>query len=159
MKSVLVLCVGLVLVSPAAARPFQGYMKIEGVKGEVTAAPHTRWMEITGISSLPEACNGDEGGGSITVRVVQLPDRRQLPMLGGLDGAAVHFDVVDTKGKPLKMTFEQVYVSNNFSGSPHHPILIGLTAADGSPADKVELMTLNFKHVTWERPDCPNGAE
>ena len=154
MKSVLAFCAALALAGPALAQPLDGYMKIDGVKGEVTAKPHNKWMQITGISKLPAGCRGDEGGGSLTVRVVKMPDTRLLPMLGGLDGAITRFDLVDASGEPLRMTLEEVYVTNTFSGSPHHPIQVGFTSAEGAPTDESDLMTLNFKRVSWERPEC-----
>jgi type VI protein secretion system component Hcp len=161
MKSVLAFAAGMILAAQAApvfAQPLDGYMKIDGVKGEVTAQPHKKWMQITGISKLPAGCRGDEGGGSLTVRVARMPDSRQLPMLGGLDGAITRFDMVDASGEPLRMTLEEVYVTNTFSGSPHHPIQIGFTSAEGAPTDESDLMTLNFKRVSWERPECAKRA-
>lgn len=154
MKSVLAFCAALAAAGPALAQPLDGYMKIDGVRGEVTAKPHNKWIQITGISKLPEGCRGDEGGGSLTVRVAKMPDMKTVPQLGGFEDGFVDFDLIDEHGERLHMTLERTLVSNTFSGAGHHPIQIGYTTAEGAPTDQSDLMTLNFRRVTWERPNC-----
>jgi type VI protein secretion system component Hcp len=160
-KTGLALIAGLALTAqaaPALAQPLDGFMKIDGVRGESTDPGHKRWNAITGISRLPTGCRGDEGGGSLSVRVVKMPDTKTLPMLGGLDGAIVRFDMVDPNGEVLKITLEEVLVSNTFSGSGPLPIKIGFTTEDGAPDDGSDIITLNFARVKWERPDCAPRA-
>ena len=161
MKTLLAFAAGLTLAAQAApvmAQPLDGFMKIDGVKGESVAPGHKRWMAITGISRLPAGCRGDEGGGSLSVRVVRKPDASVLPMLGGMDGAMVRFDLIDPNGEPLQITLDEVLVSNTFSGSAPLPILIGFTTEEGAPDDGSDVITMNFKHVKWERPACTARA-
>ena len=161
MKNVLAFVAGLALAAQAApvlAQPLDGFMKIDGVRGESADPTHKRWNAITGISRLPTGCRGDEGGGSLSVRVVKMPDTKTLPMLGGMDHAIVRFDVVDPHGELVKITLEGMLVSNTFSGSAPLPIKIGYTTEDGAPDDGSDIMTLNFGSVKWERPACKARA-
>lgn len=160
-KTGLAFVAGLALAAQAApvlAQPLDGFMKIDGVRGESADPAHKRWNAITGISRLPTGCRGDEGGGSLSVRVVKMPDAKTLPMLGGLDGAIVRFDLVDPNGEVLKITLDEVLVSNTFSGSGPLPIKIGFTTEEGAPDDGSDIITLNFAHVKWERPGCAPRA-
>ncbi|HEX5379790.1 MAG TPA: hypothetical protein VFW47_14535 [Phenylobacterium sp.] len=157
MKTLLAFAAAMTVAAQAApvlAQPFDGYMKIDGVKGEVVAQGHKKWMQITGISKLPSGCRGDEGGGALSVRVMRMPESKSLPALGGMGGAIARFDMVDPNGEPLSMMLEDVYVSNTYSGNPAKPILIGFTSEQGAPTDESDILTLNFKRVVWERPDC-----
>jgi hypothetical protein len=161
MKNVLALVAGLTLAAQAApvlAQPLDGFMKIDGVRGESADPAHKRWNAITGISRLPAGCRGDEGGGALSVRVVKMPDVKTLPMLGGLDGAIVRFDLVDPNGEVLKITLEEVLVSNTFSGAAPLPIKIGFTTEEGAPDDGSDIITMNFARVKWERPGCAARA-
>ena len=117
MKSMFALAVGLLFALPVVAQPLEGFLKIDGVKGEVTDPGHKKWMRITGISSLPEGCVGDEGGGHLTVRVNRKPEAKYLPSLGGWDGASARFELTDPNGEPLVMVLYDVYASNTYSGS------------------------------------------
>ena len=51
-------------------------------------------------------------------------------------------------------TLEDVFVSSTYAGSSPLEILVGFTAAEGAPIDETDVLTLNFKHVKWERTDC-----
>lgn len=156
MKTLLALAAGLAIAAQAApvfAQPLDGFIKIEGVKGEVADAHHKKWMQISGVSKLPNGCRGEEGGGSLSVRVMRMPDRKQLPELGRMPGQ-VRFEVTEPSGEVLKMTLEEVYVSNTFSGAAPHAIEIGFTAADGAPTDQSDVLTFNFNSVRWERAGC-----
>jgi hypothetical protein len=156
-KAGLAIVAGLALTAQAApvlAQPLNGFMKIDGVRGESVDPAHKRWNAITGISRLPTGCAGQEGGGSLSVRVVKMPDVKTLPMLGGMDGAVVRFDMIDPNGEVLKISLEEVLVSNTFSGSGPLPIKIGFTTEDGAPDDGSDIITMNFKRVNWERPGC-----
>lgn len=159
-KTGLAFVAGLALAAQAApvlAQPLNGYLKIDGVKGEATDPGHKKWMQITGISKLPNGCRGDEGGGALTVRLVRQPDNRTLPTaadMGGANSANATFDMIDPNGSPLKITLEDVFVSSTYAGSSPLEILVGFTAAEGAPIDETDVLTLNFKHVKWERTDC-----
>ena len=153
----LALAAGLALTAQAApvhAAPLDGFMKIDGVRGESEDPAHKRWMAITGISRLPAGCVGEDGGGSLSVRVVKMPNAKQLPMLGNMEAAIVRFDLIDQNGEPLKLTLEGMLVSNTFSGSGPLPIKIGYTTEDGAPDDGSDIITMNFNRVKWERPAC-----
>ena len=156
MKTLLALAAGMALAAQAApvfAQPLDGFIKIEGVKGEVADGHYKKWMQITGVSKLPAGCRGEEGGGSLSVRVMRMPDRKQLPELGRIP-AQVRFEVTDPSGEILKMTLEETYVSNTFSGAAPRAIEIGFTTADGAPTDQSDILTFNFNGVKWERTGC-----
>lgn len=156
-KTGLAFLAGLALTAQAApvlAQPLDGFMKIDGVRGESEDPAHKRWMAITGISRLPAGCAGEEGGGSLSVRVVKMPSAKNLPMLGNMDAAIVRFDMFDPNGEPLKITLEGMLVSNTFSGSGPLPIKIGFTTEEGAPDDGSDIITMNFERVKWERPAC-----
>lgn len=147
--------------APVLAQPLDGYLKIDGVKGESVAPGHKKWMQITGVSKLPTGCRGDEGGGSMSVRVVRRPDAHTLPTaadMGGPNSANASFEMVDPNGEALKIVLEDVFVSTTYAGSEPHAILVGFTSAEGAPNDQSDILTLNFKHVTWERADCTPRA-
>ena len=154
MKSMFALAAGLLFALPVVAQPLDGFLKIDGVKGEVTDPGHKKWMRITGISKLPEGCLGDEGGGHLTVRVNRKPEAKYMPSLGGWDGASARFELTDPSGEALVMVLYDVYVSNTYSGSADRPIEIGYTAVEGAPTDGSDTITLNFMQVKWERLSC-----
>ena len=158
MKLMFALAAGLLFALPVVAQPLEGFLKIDGVKGEVTDPGHKKWMRITGISSLPEGCVGDEGGGHLTVRVNRKPEAKYLPSLGGWDGASARFELTDPNGEPLVMVLYDVYASNTYSGSGARTIEIGYTAVEGAPTDGSDTITLNFKQVKWERLSCSKRA-
>lgn len=133
----------------AMAEPFEGYIKLEGVKGEIVQADHRRWLRILGISELPKACSGEEEGGGLTVRV----DRpaKYMPYLGSgnLEGGRARIDFTEPNGQVVNVILDGVFLSTSFGGAWPRPIVLGDAGDESS-----KMVTVNFTHVVWHRTDC-----
>ena len=157
MKTPLVLALGALATlaaAPALAAPLDGYMKLDGLKGESTVAAHKIWIEITGISKLPLGCRGDEGGGALTVRLLRKPAISRFNMSGVIRNPEARIELTDPNGEPITMVMQDVELSTTYAGARARTIKVGLTSIESPITDGSDLMTLNFSRVMWERPGC-----
>lgn len=157
MKTLLVLAAGLTLAAqavPASAEPFEGYLKLEGVKGEVTDGAHKKWMQLLSASDLPAGCSGEEeGGGGLTVRVAK--KAKYMPYLGSgnLEGGRAKLDIVESDGEVVSVVLDGVFLSTGFGGSFPRPQVMG-DAGYEEIGDGSKIVTLNFTRISWHRSGC-----
>lgn len=157
MKTPLIVALGALATlaaAPALAAPLDGYMRLDGARGDAAAPGHKNWIQVTGISQLPAGCRGDETGGALTVRVTGRPYMTRFNSIGIVRNPEARLEIFDGAGEPIVMLLQGVELSTTYAGAMPRAIKVGLTSLEAPITDGSDLMTLNFSRVTWMRPGC-----
>jgi type VI secretion system secreted protein Hcp len=153
---------GMVLAVTSPSQGFEGFLRIDGVKGESTDQRYRDWIVVTAVGwghQLPVASRADGGGAAVSrvhfqpVTVSKFVDSAS-PVLAQMaaDGRAIRqvfLDLVPGPGQPPFARLElQDAVLNSYA----------VEGTTGSPQRPVEKLSIMFGKINWSAfPAQPGG--
>jgi type VI secretion system secreted protein Hcp len=154
---------GMVLAITSPSQGFEGFLRIDGVKGESTDQRYRDWIVVTAVGwghQLPVTSRADGGAAAVfrvhfqPVTVSKFVDSAS-PLLAQMaaDGRAIRqvfLDLVTAPGQPPFARLElQDAVLNSY-------VVEGTT---GSPQRPVEKLSIMFGKINWSAFPPQQGAE
>ncbi len=143
----------LVLSIASPSQGFDGFLRIDGVKGESTDQRYRDWIAVTAVGwghQLPVAARAD-GGGAAVSRVHFQP----LTVSKFLDSTSPHLAQYAADGRMIKQVFLDLVQGPGqppFSRLELQDVVISsytLEGSAGSPQRPVEKLSLTFGRINW----------
>ena len=169
MKSILLLCFGLFLVSgtvnaqsaqenPSASSAVMGYVKIPEITGESKSVQFKDQIEIFGLSSLIESSNGSQvGGGKTRGKAAISP----ITFIKKVDAASPYLMLANMKGRVYgEVTINLLRFENN-AQTPYltlklQNVLVVKYELDAG-SNRQETVSLAYEKITVTYAGGPKG--
>jgi type VI secretion system secreted protein Hcp len=144
---------GMALAITSPSQGFEGFLRIDGVKGESTDQRYRDWIAVTAVGwghQLPVASRADGGGAAVSrvhfqpVTVSKFVDSAS-PVLARMaaDGRAIRQVFLDLVTAPGQPPFARLELQDAVLSS------YAVEGTTGSPQRPVEKLSIMFGKINW----------
>ena len=155
---------GMVLAITSPSQGFEGFLRIDGVKGESTDQRYRDWIVVTAVGwghQFPVATSRADGGGAAASRVHFEP----LTVSKLVDSASPVLAQMAVEGKVIRQVFLDLVTAPGqppFARLELQDALVTSYAVEGttgSPQRPVEKLSIMFGKINWSAfPPQPGGG-